>query len=198
MSGLFYVQWRFLDKERLSVRFLRFLLKPRPAQLGVLSMLFVGGVALFEYVSLGLATLFCTGGVIRGANIETAVGVAFFGGLAGAVVIAVAARFSGYLLAVALFLGAAVLVAALALVAADSATYIQDNGYCGFFTDETGSSTYNFGYLYALWGVPLVVLVFAAGWALRNPRRLSSSKPRLRKDVYGLLHPKPDDQDSPG
>jgi hypothetical protein len=183
------------------VRFLRFLLTPRPAQLGVLSMLLVGGAALAGFVGVLNETLFCTGGVIRGANIETALGVAFFGGLAGAVVIALARR-SGYLLAVALFLGAAVPVAALALVAADSATFIQDNGHCGFFSG-TGTSTGHFGYLYVLWGVPLVVLLFAAGWALRNARRSSSSepqlrKPQLRKDIYGLLHPKPDDQDAPG
>ena len=184
------------------MRFLRFLLKPRPAQLGVLSMLFVSGVAL--YVASGPfldLTFSCTGGVIRGANIETALGVAFFGGLAGAVVIALARR-SGYLLAVALFLGAAVPVAALALVAADSATFIQDNGHCGF-SSGTGTSTGHFGYLYVLWGVPLIVLLFAAGWALRNARRSSSSKPQLRKpqvrkDIYGLLHPKPDDEGPPG
>jgi hypothetical protein len=129
-------------------------------------MLLVSGVALFGFVVVFGETLFCTGGLIRGANIETALGVAFFGGLGGTVVIALA-RFSGYLLAVALFLGAAVLVPALALVAADSATFIQDRGWCGF-GGETGTSTDHFGYLYVLWGVPLGVLLFAAGWALRN------------------------------
>jgi hypothetical protein len=179
------------------VRFLRFLLKPRPTQLGVLSMLLASGVALSQL--LLLAFEFCTGGRIRGANVETGLAVAFFGGLAGAVVI-VLARFSGYLLAVALFLGAAVLVVALAFVAADSATYIQDKEYCGFFSTETGTYTFHFGYLYVLWGVPLGVLVFAGGWALRNARRSPrfKHKPLLRKDVEGLLHPRPDDEDPTG
>jgi hypothetical protein len=154
---------------------LRFLLRPRPALLGVLSMLVVSGVAVYVFFGPILdLTLFCTGGEIRGANIDTATGVALFGGLGGVVAIAVAARVSGYVLSAVLFLGAVMLAVALAFVAADSATYIQDEGYCGFFSTEEGTETAHFGYLYALWGVPLVVLLGATVWALHNARSFES------------------------
>jgi len=158
-------------REVLELNELRFLLRPRPALWGVLSMLVVSGVAVYLFLGPDLnLTLFCTGGLIRGANIEIALGVGFLGGLAGVVAIAVAARVSGYLLSAVLFLGAAMVAVALALVAADSATFIQDESDCGFFSGGEGTATAHVGYLYALWGVPLVVLLCATVWALRNAR----------------------------
>jgi len=160
----------------------RFLLYPRPAQLGVLSMLFVSGVAVYvlmgPYVDL---TLFCSGGVIRGANVSDALSLVFLGGLVGAGVIGVAAFVSRYFLVAVLFLGAAMLGTAVALVAVDSATFTQDDRFCGIFGSGTGTSTARFDYLYGLWGVPLGVLVLAAAWALRRALRFRSN---AAYDVY--------------
>jgi hypothetical protein len=161
-------------REVMELNQLRFLFRPRPAQLGVLSMLVVSGVAISVFVELFGLTFSCIGGVIRGGNVETAAVVGLFGGLAGVVAIAVAARVSGYLLSAVLFLGAAMLAVALAFVAADSASFIQDNSYCGFLSAEEGTATGHFGYLYALWGVPLIILLGATLWALRDARSLES------------------------
>jgi hypothetical protein len=143
---------------------------PAAAALGVGSLLVVSAVGFFA--GLQEPGFFgCAGGRLSGANIDLALLVAWVGGLAAAFVIGLASFWSDYLVAASSVLSAAMLAVALALVARDSATYT-----CGV-SAGTDRSTDHFGYLYALWGVPLVVLLFAAVRALRNARRPARANP---------------------
>ena len=142
-------------------------------------MLFVSGVAAYASVSLALSTLFCRGGEIRGANLHTALAVAFLGGLVCALLIGIAAHFSDYVLAAALVLSAAGVGVALAFVAADSATHIQDNRACDLLAPlyplvphqhvRYSPDAVHFGYLYVLWGIAIGLLCIQAGRVAAMP-----------------------------
>jgi hypothetical protein len=142
----------------------------RPEWIGVLSMLFASGVAIYGFFEEVGVSLFCTGRPPRGANIQHAFALAFFGGLVGPVVIAVtslaseawAPRLWRPLLATVLLLWAAILELAIAFVALDSATLVQQQRACSLFGEGRGTSTAHFGYLYVLWAVPLGLILFAA------------------------------------
>jgi hypothetical protein len=81
-------------------------------------------------------------------------------GLAELVMI-IFARHRQVLLSYVLFFAAATLGAAVLLVALDSATYVARlSGY--FLGPCSGTWTRHVGYLYFLWGVPLIVLLLQA------------------------------------
>jgi hypothetical protein len=100
----------------------------------------------------------------RGAHIVAGLGVALLGGLVVSALVALLRR--SRFLWPALLLGAAILAYAIALVAVDSATYVQDKATCGFLSpSETGTSTGHFAFLYVAWGMPLVLLLLSAASA---------------------------------
>jgi hypothetical protein len=150
-----------------------------PAALGIVTLLFVAASAFYTFLTTGF-TIGCTGEPLRGANIDDATGVAFVGGIAGAVLIGIAWRVSDYLVAACSVLGAAVLGVAVALVAVDSATYVRDESTCtwgGLLPGGKGTSTEHVGYLYGVWGVPLVALLVGSMWALRRARLRRAGQP---------------------
>jgi hypothetical protein len=57
---------------------------------------------------------------------------------------------------------AAALGVAIAFVALDSATYVQQNSTCGFFGPATGTVSGHVGDLYVLWGVGIALLLLQA------------------------------------
>jgi hypothetical protein len=140
----------------------------RPSRLGVLSMLFSSVVAAVALYHDFTASFLC--GIVQGANIEIGIVAVLCGGLAGSVFIALA-RKRPALLIVALLSCATLLTVALALVARDSATL---RGAClSLFGSGGASALADFGYLYAFWGAPLVVVLVQAARvadeALRRP-----------------------------
>lgn len=148
----------------------RFVLK-RPVWIGLLSMLFASGVAIYGFFGTFGVNLFCTGHPVRGANIDHALALAFFGGLAAPVVTGalrlvsqkLSLRLWRPLLAAVLLLEAAALVLAIAFVALDSATYVESGGcFAMLGPPKTGAETARFGYLYVLWAVPLALILIAA------------------------------------
>jgi hypothetical protein len=137
-----------------------------PVSLGVLSMVFASGVAAIGEVDVSFLSFLCTGQRLQGANINDALALAFFGGLAGAAILIVLSLMSRVLaglwrplIAAVLLLEAATLGLAIAFVALDSATYVERGRVCG---SSTGTSKAHFGYLYALWAVSLAIVLFAA------------------------------------
>jgi hypothetical protein len=135
-------------------------------------MVFASGVAIYGFFGEVEVNLSCEGQPLRGANIGHAVALAFFGGLAALVVTGGVRltseifwpRYWRPLLAAVLLLEAATLGLAIALVALDSSTWIQQNSACGLgFGADQGTSTAHFGYLYILWAVPLALILVAVG-----------------------------------
>jgi hypothetical protein len=142
-----------------------------------LSMASAAAVAAHAWTGVVLnLSLFCSGSPTRGARLATGLGVAFFGGVADSILIfilAVGGRRRA--LAAALFLGAAILSLALALVAADSATYVQLGSACGFSGPQI--ATAEVVYLYPLWSAALVVVLIQAIWVLRP----AAARPRVAR-----------------
>jgi hypothetical protein len=149
--------------------------------LTVLGMLYVTGVAVHGFVetSLGLS-LFCSGEPLRGANISHGLAVAFFAGLAGPLLVgliylvAFPPRSQTFVAAVCFLVAAAVGVA-IAFVALDSATYVQQNSTCRMFSPATGNVSGHVGDLYVLWGVGIAVLLLQAVRVLRQRREPPSN-----------------------
>jgi hypothetical protein len=150
----------------------RFLLKP--VWIGLLSMLFASAVAVYGFVEVFGVSLFCSGQPPRGANIDHALALAFFAGLAVPVAMAMIKLVSGRLserlwpplLASVLLLEAAALGLAIAFVALDSSTYVERGGCFAMLgpPEKPSTETVHFGYLYVLWAVPLaLILIGAAG-----------------------------------
>jgi hypothetical protein len=140
-------------------------------------MLFGSLVGAVTYVHYS-GGLFCSSEQVHGANIDHAFGVAFLGGLAGAVLI-LFARMRRRLLGAVLLLGAAALAVAVALVASDSATYTAQRS-CGFMTSTETTFNDRVNYLYVLWGAPLGFLLWAALQGLvpeRKPADRASPSP---------------------
>jgi hypothetical protein len=132
-------------------------------------MLFASGVAVYGFFGEVGVSLFCTGRPLRGANIQHAFALAFFGGLAAPVAIGVVRLASEMLwprlwrplLGAVMLLGAATLGLAIAFVALDSATWVQQQRACSLFGEGRGTSTAHFGYLYVFWAVPLGLILLA-------------------------------------
>ena len=137
----------------------RGLLPRRPVSLALLSTLFAMLVAIYMWFVLDF-TLFETKTLFIGRNIDHALGVVFFGGLAGTVLIPFV-RKRRPLFVSALLLEAAALCAAIVLVALDGAIYKEKVTETLFFGpgNPTSTSTDHLWFLYLLWGLPLVVLL---------------------------------------
>jgi hypothetical protein len=127
-------------------------------------MLFASGVAIYGFFGEVDVSFFCTGQPLRGANIQHAFALAFFDGLAAPAAIGVVRlaselrwpRLWRRLLAAILLLGAGTLALAIAFVALDSATWVQQQRACSFLGgSDRGTATAHFGYLYVFWAVPL-------------------------------------------
>ena len=130
----------------------------RPVPLSVLSLLFAAAASVdaFFRVVMGLS-LFCSGHPLHGANIVHGLAIAFFGGLAGAVVVPIVGRHRRALVG-ALLSFAGALGLAIAFVALDSAAYVQQNSAC-MLGSGTGIETGRVGYLYYAWGAAIAVIM---------------------------------------
>jgi hypothetical protein len=153
---------------------IRFLVRPIP--MSVLSLLFATGVAAAMLVYLDNPDLCSVKAINRGAEIKDAAVAVLTGGTVVLILLAAVSlwkpeRRERWLAAI-LLVGIAILGAGVALVAVDSATYVaQMRGY--FVGPCTGTWTRHLGYLYFLWGVPLVVLVVQAYRQLGRATRRS-------------------------
>ena len=143
-----------------------------PALWGACAVVFAALVAARVYMHVTSGALFCTSERIHGANVERALGLAFYGGTAAALVIPFVRKRPRALGAVLLF-AAGTLAAAMVFVALDSARYVGTNS-CGFI--ETTDTTVNdrLYYLFVLWGAPLAVLGWFAARLLPPPREKKS------------------------
>jgi hypothetical protein len=152
----------------------------RPASLSLLTLLFATVVAAYTWFLLDLnLSLSCSGPPARGANINHAIAVVFFGGLAMSGLILLVRKRRHFLLAVVL-LGVAALSFAIVLVRLDSATYVQQNATCSLstFVGRTqGSERGTAGYLYVLWGAALGMLLVQAARLLTESLRSSGNEP---------------------
>jgi hypothetical protein len=150
----------------------------RPIPLSVLSMLYGSAVAIYGWNETALnLSLFCSGEPLRGANIGHGIAVAFFAGLAGAVVIAFVRNRPRLVVGV-LFLGMAALGLAIAFVALDSATYVQQNKTCGMFSPSTGTVSGHVTNLYYAWGFAIALLL------VQTARVLKQTPPAPPKSKY--------------
>ena len=143
----------------------RGLLPRRPVSLALLSTLFAMLVAIYMWFVLNF-TLFETKTLFIGRNIDHAIVVALFGGLAGTVLIPFVRKRRRLFVSV-LLLEAATLCAAIVLVALDGAIYKEKVTKTLFFGpgNPTSTSTYHLWFLYLLWGAPLFVLLVQAARA---------------------------------
>jgi hypothetical protein len=149
----------------------------RPALWSACALVFAALVAVVVYTNLKGGLLFCTSERTHGANIERALGLAFYGGTAAAVVLPFV-RKRRRLLAAVLLLAAGTLGAAMVFVALDSARYVGTNS-CGFLETTDTSVNDHLYYLFVLWGASFAVL----GWfAVRVllPRRREPAQPSRR------------------
>jgi hypothetical protein len=149
-------------------------LRGHPALWSACSLVFATIVAADVYMNLSGGLLFCTSERTHGANIEHALGLAFYGGIAGALVIPFVRRLPRLLAAV-LLLSAGTVGAAMVFVALDSASYVGTNS-CGFMETTDTSVNDRLYYLFVLWGVPFGVLG-SSTVRLLVPRRRESAHP---------------------
>ena len=141
----------------------------------LLSVLFATAVAWGMLIYLASPDLCSVGTVYRGANINHAVRLVCVGGLAelGLLLFAGTRR---RVLAPVLLAGAVMLAVSLGLVALDSSTAVV--GLTGYFLGPCGGTwTRHLGYLYYLWGAPLIVLLLQAARVWAHRRRQSPAFP---------------------
>ena len=149
--------------------------------LSVLSLLVASFVAM-TLLGRFWGGVFCVSQQVHGANIEHGLVVAFLGGLVWSLAILCVRRWRRQL-AVVLLLEAATLGVAIAFVELDSATY-QAHRDCGLLSSEITDFDEHVEYLYALWGLPLGFLVWAAVTPWVKPRLARRAFPSLsRVDV---------------
>jgi Zn-dependent protease with chaperone function len=141
--------------------------RPVPVRESMLALLLAALVAAVTHLHFS-GGLFCSSEHVRGANIDHAFSVAFIAGLTGSVLV-LCVRKRLRLLAAVLMLAAMALGVAIALVAWDSATYTAQRS-CGLLTSTETAINERVYYLYALWGVPLALLLRSAVRALRRIR----------------------------
>jgi hypothetical protein len=139
------------------------------------ALVFAAVVASVIFVNLHGGLLLCTSERSHGANVDRALGIAFWAGI-GAVLVIPCVHKHRRALALVLLLGAAALGAAMVFVALDSATYVATNS-CGLFDVTETTVNERLYYLFFLWGAPFGVLCWFARdlWASRNA---ATAKPR--------------------
>jgi len=139
-----------------------------PATLGVLALLLASGAAGLglAVVSLSLE-LFCRKqhqAVVHGSISRAGLYLVLIAGIAGALAAPLVRKRPRGLLAV-LLAGASIVALGIGLVASDSARYVQR---VSFYNCPAETDTARLGFLYTLWGLPLIVLLVQA---LRVVRR---------------------------
>lgn len=150
--------------------------RPR-AQLSfsLLAMLAAGTAALWALAETRYGGLFChIDRQLAGTNIQRALDVVLVAGVLGAVS-AVGVRDRPRLRVLNLLLVAAAVMAALVLVADDSAIS-KEITTCSFMGTSTSTTTHNVSYLYFVWGAALIILLVQAG---RDWRALGDWRPGL-------------------
>jgi hypothetical protein len=142
----------------------------------VVSALAASAIAAVAWAHARLTlSLSCSGEPAQGANLLHATAIAFFGGIAASILIAVARRRRATLVA-AVLVAAGLLGVALVFVSLDSATYVQLDRRCtDFGFGPLRSSTGHFGYLYAVWGGLIAVLLIEAALVLLGRPSLKRS-----------------------
>jgi hypothetical protein len=152
-----------------------------------LSLLYASVVAIDGWYSTDLGVgLFCSGGLVQGANTDHGIAVAFLAGIAGAVLLALLRKQRTLVLAI-LLLAITALALAIALVALDSATYVQRDASCMF--GDGGTTTAHVAGLYWAWGFAIALL---AVQAVRVPRQPPPEPPKSRYEQPGWLQVPPD------
>jgi hypothetical protein len=120
-------------------------------------------------------TFLCSAHLLQGANIDRGNTVAFFAGIAGAVLIALLRKRPTLVIAI-LLLASAALGLAIVLVSLDSATYVEGNVSC-MFSAVVPTETAHVGGLYWAWGSTIVLLdVQAIRLALQSPPEPPTSR----------------------
>jgi hypothetical protein len=139
-----------------------------PALWSACSVVFAAVVASVVFVNLHGGLLFCTTERSHGANVDRALGIAFWAGI-GALLVIPCVHTHRRVLAVVLLCGAAALGAAMVFLAVDSATFVATNS-CGLIDETETTVNEHLYYLFVLWGAPFGVLCwFARGlWANHN------------------------------
>jgi hypothetical protein len=167
----------------------------RPIPLSAFVMLYASAVAVWGWGQTAVnLSLFCSGEPARGANIGHGIAVAFFAGIGASVLLAFV-RNHPRLVVTVLLLAVAALGLAIAFVALDSATYVQQNSTCGMFSSGTGSETGHVAGIYYAWGVAIALLLLqlvrVLGWGLAIAllvlylvRVLRREPPEARKSKY--------------
>jgi hypothetical protein len=139
------------------------------------ALVFAAVVASVVFTNLHGGLLFCTTDRSHGANVDRALGVAFWAGI-GAVLVIPCVHKHRRALAIALLSGAGALGAAMVFVALDSATYVATNS-CGLFDETETTVNEHLYYLFFLWGAPFGVLWWFASGLLAS-RNAAPAKPR--------------------
>jgi hypothetical protein len=143
----------------------------RPTTLGVVGFLFTTATSALALAIVSLSfepsCRLRQQVVVHGSASRAAMLLGLVGGVAGAIAVPLV-RKRPKLLFGSLAGGVAILALGLALLAADSGTYVQHVRFsdCPAETDTT-----QLGFLYSLWGAPLVVLLVQALRVLREARR---------------------------
>lgn len=149
------------------------LLKPIP--LSVIVLLYASVVAIWGFSQTALnLSLFCSGEPLRGANIGHGEAVALFAGI-GCALLLPFVRSHRRLVVGVLLLAVAALGLAIAFVALDSATYVQQNSTCGF-SGGTGTETGHVTRIYYAWGFAIALLLLQLARVLTQSREPPRSK----------------------
>jgi hypothetical protein len=138
----------------------------RPIPVSVASVLFASAVAVGGSSHYYGDLVFCSRDLPSGQNINHAFFLALVVGPVALLLILLTRKRQRLLIAVILLAGVALAVA-IALVAIDGAMYVGERS-CGLMGESDEAKFHdNVAYFYALWGLPLVALLWAAGvlWA---------------------------------
>jgi hypothetical protein len=179
----------------------------RPLPLSALCLLYAAAVAVHGFEETSLShSLFCTGEPLRGANIGHGLAIAFFASLGGLVLLGILYwtrelhQAPGLVISI-LLLAIAALGLAIAFVALDSATYVQQNKNCGFFGPSTGTDSGRAGDLYYLWAIAIAILLVQAARVLRQgpaepptPGRPAPEPPKSKYEQPGWLQSRPQER----
>ena len=173
-----------MNNER-SARLLRYLMSR--TWVSIASLLVATAVAIPTYLYLG-HRFFCDERTIRqGANIDAACRLVAFSGVAAVVAILAVLQWRRPL-AVVLLIEAAALTFAIGLVVADSATYIAHFPYYACYNDVPFTEVHHVGWLFAVWGVPLALILLRAfgAWTtgVERPEHAQPREPEFDEPLW--------------
>jgi MFS-type transporter involved in bile tolerance (Atg22 family) len=159
----------------------------RPIPLSAIALLYASVVAIWGFSQTAVnVSLFCSGEPARGANIGHGEAIALFAGIGGAILLAFVRNHRRLAVGV-LLLALAALGLAIAFVAFDSATYVQQNSTCGF-SSGSGTVTAHVSGIYYAWGFAIALLVLQLARVLMQG---PPGPPRSKYEQPGWLQEPP-------